>query len=216
MAGPFTDRSDALSTDRRSETRRAELLDAADRVISRHGPDASMSAIAAEAGITKPILYRHFGDKGGLYRALAERYVAPLREQLQHSIRSAPTRYDRLVAAIDTYLRFIEHYPQTYSFLMHRALAEQPEAHTTVAAFIRVIGREVAGVLRTEYARSVDVVEGADAWGHGIVGMVQVAGDWWLEERTVTREQMVDSLARLLWSGLAVYDAAEDSSEETA
>ena len=36
-----------------------------------------MNVIAAEAGITKPILYRHFGDKGGLYRALAERHQIP-------------------------------------------------------------------------------------------------------------------------------------------
>ncbi|MGH2819151.1 MAG: helix-turn-helix domain-containing protein, partial [Actinomycetota bacterium] len=46
-----------------------DLLDAADNVVRRDGPEASMQKIAAEAGITKPILYRQFGDKGGLYRA---------------------------------------------------------------------------------------------------------------------------------------------------
>lgn len=46
-----------------AERRRRELLEAADRVVLRDGPQASMNAIAAEAGITKPILYRHFGDK---------------------------------------------------------------------------------------------------------------------------------------------------------
>lgn len=34
-----------------------------------------MQEMAAEAGITKPILYRHFGDKAGLLRALALRSV---------------------------------------------------------------------------------------------------------------------------------------------
>ncbi|BFO19525.1 hypothetical protein SHKM778_59130 [Streptomyces sp. KM77-8] len=48
---------------RSAERRRRELLEAADRVVLRDGPGASMNAIAAEAGITKPILYRHFGDK---------------------------------------------------------------------------------------------------------------------------------------------------------
>lgn len=47
-----------------------ELLDAADQVIRRDGPSVSMEVIAAD---TKPILYRHFGDKGGLYTALAVR-----------------------------------------------------------------------------------------------------------------------------------------------
>ncbi|MFC7511784.1 TetR/AcrR family transcriptional regulator [Streptomyces thermocarboxydus] len=48
---------------RSADRRRRELLEAADRVVLRDGPGASMNAIAAEAGITKPILYRHFGDK---------------------------------------------------------------------------------------------------------------------------------------------------------
>jgi AcrR family transcriptional regulator len=198
-----------LPPERRSENRRAELLDAADRVISRYGPDASMSAIAAEAGITKPILYRHFGDKGGLYRALAERYVHPIILELRQSFLGAPTRKERVVAAIDTYLRFIEQHPQTYRFLMHRASAEQPEAHSAVSEFIRRVGGEVADALRSEFELTADDGAAVEAWGHGIVGMVQVAGDWWLEQRHVSRKQMVDHLARLLWTGLGAYDPGE-------
>ncbi|MEV1243105.1 TetR/AcrR family transcriptional regulator [Nonomuraea sp. NPDC050022] len=67
----------------RDPDRRKALLDAADRVILREGPEASMAAIAAEAGITKPILYRHFGDKSGLYEALADRHVRTVIAQLR-------------------------------------------------------------------------------------------------------------------------------------
>lgn len=63
---------------RSADRRRRELLEAADRVVLRDGPQASMNAIAAEAGITKPILYRHFGDKSGLYAALAKRHTDAL------------------------------------------------------------------------------------------------------------------------------------------
>ena len=69
--------------------RREELLDAADRVISRLGPQASMDEIASEAGITKPILYRHFGDKDGLHQALAARYVDALMSALRAAEASA-------------------------------------------------------------------------------------------------------------------------------
>src|SRR5512135_2304476 len=62
----------------RAGGRRRQLLAAADRVVRRRGPDASMDEIAAEAGVTKPILYRHFGDKDGLYAALTERYLRML------------------------------------------------------------------------------------------------------------------------------------------
>ncbi|MEA2477942.1 MAG: hypothetical protein QOC87_2141, partial [Actinomycetota bacterium] len=45
-----------------------------------------MSEIAAAAGVTKPILYKHFGDKGGLYRTLAERYVQRILEELRGAL----------------------------------------------------------------------------------------------------------------------------------
>jgi len=62
----------------RRERRREELLDVADRVIQRRGVAVSMDEIASEAGITKPVLYRHFGDKDGLYEALTEAEMTAL------------------------------------------------------------------------------------------------------------------------------------------
>src|SRR3954470_3770542 len=50
----------------RSQARRMSLLEAADRVVRRSGPEASMAAIAAEAGISKTVVSRHFGDTGGV------------------------------------------------------------------------------------------------------------------------------------------------------
>ena len=47
-----------------------------------------MAAVAAEAGITKPVLYRHFGDKGGLVAALTDRHTGRLLAVLQ----AAPER----------------------------------------------------------------------------------------------------------------------------
>lgn len=74
-----------------TQRRRTELLEAAERVVLRDGPEASMNAIAAEAGITKPILYRHFGDKSGLYRALAKRHTDALLATLRTALDSPAT-----------------------------------------------------------------------------------------------------------------------------
>jgi AcrR family transcriptional regulator len=196
-------RTEQSELESRRAGRRAELLDAADRVIRRDGPDASMTAIATEAGITKPILYRYFGDKGGLYRALAERYTAPILTELRrHLDPSLPLRQS-IVDTVDAYLRFIEADPQLYRFLMHRAYVEHPEAHTAVSTFIRVIGSDVASAMEIRLGLDASERAAAQAWGHGIVGMVQVAGDWWLEHRHSTREELVDQLTRLIHSGVA-------------
>jgi AcrR family transcriptional regulator len=185
----------------RRAQRREFLLDVADRVIARSGPDASVNQIAAEARIAKPVLYRHFGDKGGLYQALAERYVDALMEDLRAALNTASEGRARVRATVDAYLAFVENHPEQYEFLMHRAVAEQAAPKETVRDFIRQVAVEVAVELREELHRNGVDSGGAEPWAHGIVGMVQLAGDWWLRTRTMTRARLVDYITDLLWSG---------------
>ena len=171
-----------------------------------------MEEIAAEAATAKPVLYRYFGDKGGLYQALAERYVqlvmATVREALAQKESASPR--DRLEAAIGAYLELIESSLPVYRFLMHRAVTERAEAHATVAGFIRGLGGELAAVMAEDLrSRGLDA-HAAEPWARGIVGMVHVAGDWWLEQRSMTRERLVEHLVTLLWTGLRDQEAGEE------
>jgi AcrR family transcriptional regulator len=59
--------------------RREQILDAATRAFATAGFAAtSLDDVAAEAGITRVILYRHFDSKGDLYRAVLDRACAQL------------------------------------------------------------------------------------------------------------------------------------------
>ncbi|MYY03031.1 MULTISPECIES: TetR family transcriptional regulator [unclassified Streptomyces] len=192
-----------------AERRRRELLEAADRVVLRDGPGASMNAIAAEAGITKPILYRHFGDKGGLYRALAKRHTDALLSALRAALDAPADRRERVESTLDTYLAAIEARPQVYRFLMHPSddATPSPEQGFDVgrhsAPLLRRLGEELAAVIAERVDLGPDSQAMARIWGHGIVGMMHAAGDWWLGERPCSREQLVRSLADLLWGRLA-------------
>ncbi|MER8090337.1 TetR family transcriptional regulator [Streptomyces sp. NPDC058316] len=192
-----------------AETRRRELLEAADRVVLRDGPGASMNAIAAEAGITKPILYRHFGDKGGLYRALAKRHTDALLIALRAALDAPAERRRRVESTLDTYLAAIEARPQVYRFLMHPSDDSAPSTEQGFdvgrhsAPLLRRLGEELALVIAERVDLGPDSEAMARIWGHGIVGMMHAAGDWWLGERPCSREQLVRSLADLLWGRLA-------------
>jgi len=63
-------------------------VDAALRVLEAQGPDLPMDAVAAEAGVTKPVLYRYFQDKSALVGALAERGSEILLDRLLPAIRA--------------------------------------------------------------------------------------------------------------------------------
>ena len=143
----------AATSTRRDPERRAQLLEAADRAIATHGAAVRMEDIASEAGVTKPILYRHFGDKGGLYEAVARRAARVLEERLETGLEVAEGPREKLRATIDAFLAAVEDRPETYRFLLHSAAAERPEVSQAVGDFTHELGRRLAGVLREQYAR---------------------------------------------------------------
>jgi AcrR family transcriptional regulator len=184
----------------RRATRRAELLEAAVRAIRRDGPNVSMDVIAAEAGVTKPIVYRHFGDRVGLANALADQFGAALIADLDAALTQDLPPEQLLRATIDAYLAFVERDPQLYSFLVGRLGA--PVGTEMANGLVTQVGARVALVLG-EQLRTLGIDSGpAEAWAFGIVGMVHLAGDWWLERRTMTRARLVDDITTLLWRGL--------------
>ncbi|GAA3195449.1 TetR/AcrR family transcriptional regulator [Actinocorallia longicatena] len=187
-------------THQRDPDRRRALLEAADAVILREGPGASMAEIAAEAGVSKPILYRHFGDKSGLYQTLAERHTRKLAKVIRERFQAEGSIRGRVYGSIDTYLATISANLNLYRFLMHRASAEDTATHSAMGTMIHGLGKEIAALMIDE-GRLHDEARG-QVWGHAIVGMVQNAGDWWLDNQDVPRETVVESLTDLLLSGL--------------
>jgi AcrR family transcriptional regulator len=181
--------------------RRTQLLAAADRVVQREGSAASMNVIAAEAGITKPILYRHFGDKGGLYRALAERHIDTLLERLRAALLTRGGLRARTQATVEAYLAAVEEQPQIYRFLVERAAAEEPDVRGQVVGFVRRFGDELAAGIASEPELAGIDPQRAVIWAHATAGMVQSTGDWWLDHPEVPRTEVVDQLVALLWDG---------------
>jgi len=183
--------------------RREELLDAADRIVQRDGPAASMRAMAAEAGITKPVLYRYFGDKDGLLTALADRHTHDLLERLRQALRSGTDRRSRTAATIDAYLQAIEERPQVYRFLLYGQAAAEAGLPVRMQSFTRRIGDELAAGIAHELRLDEARRALATTWAHGIVGMVQAAGDHWLTSRELNRTALVEALTGLLWGEFA-------------
>lgn len=189
-----------LERARRREQRREELLDVADRVIQRRGTDVSMDEIASEAGITKPVLYRHFGDKDGLWEALTQRYVDELTSVLRPAAETTEGRA-RLAATIDAYLSYVELEPERYRFML--TASGQSRTSPLVAEFRR---RQVADCLFTavDSLRRAGLDPGfAEPWAHCVSGMIRSAGISWLETRAMPRQQLVEYLTTILWDGFS-------------
>jgi AcrR family transcriptional regulator len=187
------------------DARREALLAAADVVVQRDGASASMATIAAEAGITKPILYRHFGDKGGLFAALAERHTDRLLDALVDALTAGGSPRERVHRTIDAYLAMIEREPGVYRFLVDSE--EAVRAREPVQGFVRRLEDLLAAGIAHELRLPEDDVR-PPVWAAAIVGMVQAAGERWLAavwgESRCTRTELTLQLTDLLWGAYAL------------
>jgi len=105
-----------------AQARREQLLDATKAIVDRDGFHAvSIEAVAREAGITRPIVYSHFRDLGGLLEALVdregERALAQLGELMPHDLASGDPR-ELLLAAQQAYLRAAQADPATWKLVL--------------------------------------------------------------------------------------------------
>lgn len=182
--------------------RREAFLDAAAAAIRRDGPTVTMEAIARESGVTKPILYRVFGDRDGLLVALGERMAAQVGVHLAAALDRGPDDDPKelLRTAIGAYVELIDKETEVYRFVTeHIGAATSP----TLTGLSAEIGRSIAVVLGEELRAAGADSGAAEPWAHGIVGMVHQASDWWVRSRTIPREQLVTYLVDLLWDGFS-------------
>ena len=196
---------DASST--RRALRREEFLDAADQAIRRDGAGVTMADVAAAAGVTKPVLYRYVADKDDLVGALAVRYAARIEALVEAGTAAAEDPRTMIERTIDAYLTFIESEPEIYAFLVHRAPVDAPGMAEYLQRFTAQLAHRISVIVADELARVGKDTAGAEAFAHGMVGMVQSTGEWWLSGRSdgagMSREELVGHLTRVLWTGLA-------------
>jgi AcrR family transcriptional regulator len=185
--------------------RREELLDAASRVIRRRGVAASMDELAAEAGLTKPILYACFGDRAGLAEALAERYVNQVAERLAATLTPGRSPKEMLHDAFDAFVGFVEEEPLVYQFLVREAVNAAASGKTVSIARLRIfdsLGALITAALAHQLQQFGRDPAVAEPIAFATMGMVFSAAEWWLDRRTITRAELVDILTDLTWTGL--------------
>lgn len=191
--------------DEHRRTRREQLVDATVAAVGRHGAGVGMDEIAAEAGTSKTVVYRHFTDRAELYVAVCTRVAAQLLPKLQSAMEAAGRPRDMVAAVIDTYLGFIEADPELYRFVVEgQNRAFGPGGGDPVTGLSDLVGAQVTAAISVTLQRNGSDPAPAAPWGHGVVGMVRAAADWWLRaERPMLRSELAAHLTDLAWAGLS-------------
>lgn len=181
--------------------RREQLLDIGRSVFAEKGFEAvSVEEIAQRAGVTKPVVYEHFGGKEGLYAVVVDREMRTLLDRISEALSGDRARI-KLEQAADAFLAYIEEEPDGF-----RVLVRDVPAVTTASTFGSLIGdiaSQVEYILVEEFKERGYDIKLAPLYSRALVGMVALVGQWWMETGKPKQNVVAAHLVNIAWNGLA-------------
>jgi AcrR family transcriptional regulator len=177
---------------------RETLLLAAERLIRREG-SVSLAAIAAEAGVTKPTLYRGVGDRRALVQALAARLNQRMAENVGRLMAAASGPHERIRCLVHGYLQHAEAERNLYVYINVNGMGEDPVGQSLLLAdgTARQFARNIASF------RSADGADPsvATTWSYALIGALHYVTLWWLRNPVDDLDTLADRFTEMLWSG---------------
>jgi AcrR family transcriptional regulator len=182
--------------------RRQQLLDISRRLFAERGLDAtSIEEIAAQAGVSKPVVYEHFGSKEGIYAVVVDREVERFLAMATQLLEGEDTREKFETAAI-TLLRYIEENSDGFRILVR----DSPLAGSgsgTFATLLSDVASQVEYILGDVLKSRGYDPKHAPMYAQMLVGMVAFTGQWWLDAREPKLEEVAAHLINMAWNGLS-------------
>ena len=178
----------ASSGERLARAERERLmLRAAGETFAAHGfHGSSMDHIARAAGITKPMLYRYFGSKEGLYAA----YLQITGHELVEKVRAPTTRGQppqvRLRAGLQAFLTYVKEHRAGWTVL-HGETTSPTDAQ---------IAREIAD-LRGRIIRMLTTLFGDEGVAHAFTGAAESLATWWVNQPQPSIDEATAILMRI-------------------
>ncbi|NOK09102.1 TetR/AcrR family transcriptional regulator [Corallococcus exercitus] len=160
----------------------------------------SIEEVAQQAGVSKPIVYEHFGAKEGLYAAIVDREMDDLVARVSASIAQGTPR-QRFEDAVLAFMAYVKDEPAGFAVLTRDS--PTAAARRGLTRVIDDLAQRVGDVFRSEFERAGYPSKVAPIYANALVGMVTQVGHWWAAEgKAFSTENVARHVAALGWMGL--------------
>ena len=181
--------------------RRRLIIGAASRLFATHGyANTSIDDVAAQAGVTKPIVYRHFGPKKKLHLTLLALHRDELLGTLAEAMQAPGTLAERVPRAAEAWFAYVEAHPYAGAMLF-RDTTGDPEVRRFYEEMQATARSAVAALIKAEkdFAVPESMVDPlAELTRAALAGLAI----WWGERPTLPRKAIVQVAVNGIWLGL--------------
>jgi len=106
----------------RATERREQLLDVTTELIVERGfHGASVEAVAQRAGITRAVIYQHFGDRQALLEKVVDREMTRAQSQVSETAMadlSEGDAHELMLESLEAFLRAVHDHPRTWRLVL--------------------------------------------------------------------------------------------------
>ena len=193
-----------VQTRMKPEDRERQLLGVAQRMFVERGyQGTAMEDIAKAAGVTRPVVYKLFGNKDGVYLACLQKARDVLNTYIiEHALKGEGLR-GRLHGGIEGYFAFVECERDAFRFLYDSGAAVAgPAAQAASQMRFDTVNR-IALLLSD--LKGVISEEEITATAHALSGAGEQLAKWWLSQPPVPKATVVNTMFNLLWAGLVQH-----------
>lgn len=181
--------------------RREQLIDVGRTLFAERGFDGtSIEEIATVAGVSKPVVYEHFGGKEGLYAVVVDREMERLLDTVTKALVGGHPR-QKIERAALALLEYIEENSEGFRILVRDSHAAS--ATGTFASLLSDIANQAEHILGDEFRDKGYDPKSAPLYAQALIGMVALTGTYWLDVRKPKREEVAAHLVNLAWNGLS-------------
>jgi AcrR family transcriptional regulator len=190
--------------------RRAQLIEVGRKTFAELGfANTSVEELAARAGVSKPILYEHFGGKEGLYAVIVDREMERILGMIGEAIGSGSAR-ELVEGSAVAMLTYVRDYPEGFTVLTRDA-PPVSGSQTPMSGLLNVVAERVTDVFGASFREAGYDPKLAPIYSHAVVGMVTFVSQWWLEDRKLPVEVVASHLSALAWMGLRHLPSEPDN-----
>lgn len=185
--------------------RREQLVSVGRSLFADKGYEAvTVEEIASEAGVSKPLVYEHFGGKEGLYAVVVDREMSDLLGRIDAALTPAAPKL-MLESVVLAWLDYIATETEGFRILVRDSAPGVADG--SFASLLSDVAARVSGRLAAEFDKRHLNPKQADMYAQMLVGMVAATGVWWVDVQKPKRDDLAAHLVNLAWNGLSHLEA---------
>jgi AcrR family transcriptional regulator len=192
-----------------------QTLEVAHELFAQRGfAEVTMDEIAAEVGVTKPLLYNYFGNKERLYIACMEEAGDSLTKTVGDAIVATDSPGDALGAGVRAFFAFLDSDRAAWAVLFDETLPNSGEVAEKVSSYrdgiVALVSESLLAQL-PEGRRGPHRVE-IEALSAALLGAAEELARWWLRTEAISAGEAAELLISTVEPGIRARSQAAANS----